>query len=404
MQRRTFLKSGLCAGATATLVAHTSALRDAAADSASHESLLAGSPVVFGPDSAALTVVQGVRGAATGFLELALGDEPFQRVDAETAGLLPYDPHVLKFRLPPLPAGQTLRYRIVARPIDFQTAYKILPGEPVTSETYACRLLDPSADETQFVVWNDTHENQTTLDMLERATAALEPDFLLWNGDQTNDIYDVSKLSAQVLSPGGLTIAARWPLAYARGNHDVRGPAARHLPEFTGTPDDRFYYGFRSGPVAVLVLDTGEDKPDDHPVFGGLAAFETMRRRQREWLARVVRQAWFREAPFRLLFCHIPLWWIDEVSDPGHWRFSKVCREAWLPQLVEAGVQLVISGHTHEHAWMPPTAERPIGQLIGGGPKPQHATILEGTATRHKLQLVMKKLDGAELHRVTFEA
>ena len=34
-------------------------------------------------------------------------------------------------------------------------------------------------------------------------------------------------------------VAARWPLAYARGNHDVRGPAARSLSRFTGTPDDR---------------------------------------------------------------------------------------------------------------------------------------------------------------------
>ena len=35
----------------------------------------------------------------------------------------------------------------------------------------------------------------------------------------------------------------------------------------------QFYYAFRSGPLAALVMDTGEDKPDDSPHFGGMVAF-----------------------------------------------------------------------------------------------------------------------------------
>ena len=146
-----------------------------------------------------------------------------------------------------------------------------------------------------------------TLKALHERTTALKPDFLLWNGDQSNDVHFEKDMAGQFLTPAGLAIAERWPLAYVRGNHDVRGPAARSLPRFTGTPDDRFYYAFRSGPLAALVMDTGEDKPDDSPYFGGMAAFQPMQRRQAEWLQGGRKEPWFREAPFKVLFCHIPL-------------------------------------------------------------------------------------------------
>jgi predicted phosphodiesterase len=295
-------------------------------------------------------------------------------------------------------------YRVTARTIEFKNAYNIVQGKPETSATKTFRTLDPAAREAKFIVWNDTHENLETIRALHEQTHEFGPDFLLWNGDQTNDVYDQAKMTNQYLAPAGLELAGKWPLAYARGNHDVRGPAARHLPEFTGTPDDRFYYGFRSGPLAALVMDTGEDKPDDHPVFAGLAGFAAMRERQTKWLAATIREPWFREAPFRVLFCHIPLWWTDEKSNPGYFLFAKPCREAWLPLLIEGKVQLVVSGHTHRASWLPSTADQPIPQLIGGGPRPAGATIMHGTANAQELKLHMRSLTGETLQEVTIAA
>src|SRR3712207_7777384 len=53
---------------------------------------------------------------------------------------------------------------------------------------------------------------------------------------------------------------------------------------------------------------------------------------------------------------------------------------SWHPLLVEAGAQVVISGHTHCHRYDPPTAEFPYGQLVSGGPAPEHATLIRGRA------------------------
>jgi 3',5'-cyclic AMP phosphodiesterase CpdA len=370
----------------------------------------AGSPVVAGPAPDAITILQPLLRQATGYLEFATDNGSWQRVDAERAGLLPLADHVLKFRLPPLPPGSKVRYRITARTMGWVKVKQFYHGElkaglPQTTPERSFRALDPAAETTKFAVWNDTHEDAKTLGWLHGLTAALEPDFLLWNGDQSNDVHFEKDMPAQYLTPAGLTIADRWPLAYVRGNHDVRGPAAGSLPDFTGTPDDRFYYAFRSGPLAALVMDTGEDKPDDSEHFGGMAAFQKMQQRQAEWLKGVVKEPWFREAPHKVLFCHIPLWFTRDIFPTHHrWECHTFCRELWAPTLVEAGVKLVVSGHTHDWRWMPAKDGQPIAQLIGGGPQPKYATFLQGTASRESLTLKMQKHDGTVVADVTLKA
>jgi hypothetical protein len=412
MRRRDFLQTALAASAATPFLANvSSAGAEETAPTRSNASgpLLKGSPVLSGPAPDALTILQAVNGPATGFAEIRVGDSgngegDWRRIDAESAGLLPYDSHVLKFRLPALPSGAKVAYRVVATAIDFQNAYKILRGETTISAEGSFRTLDPAGEATRFVIWNDTHENQETIAALHHRTAGAAPDFVLWNGDQTNDVYDEAKMANQYLCPGGLAVADRWPLAYARGNHDVRGPAARSVARFTGTPDDRFYYAFRSGPVAVLVMDTGEDKPDDHPVFAGLAGFEAMRRRQAEWLKETTQVSWFREAPHKILCCHIPLWWQQSEPYGPPWSYSKPCREAWQQSLLDAGVKLVVSGHTHRHAWLPAKNDRPIGQLVGGGPQPSGATFTLATATPDSLTVEMSDLQGKSLYKVELPA
>lgn len=372
--------------------------------------VFAGSPVVTGPASDAITILQPLQRYATGYLEYAVESGPYQRVDLDQAGMLPLAPHVLKVRLPALPPGKTIRYRFTAWTIGWVKVRQFYHGElktgtPQTTPEYSFRTLDGAADTTHFVVWNDTHENSVTLKSLQRLTAGLKPDFLLWNGDQSNDVHFERDMAKQFLIPEGLNIADQWPLAYVRGNHDVRGPAAQSLADFTGTPDDRFYYAFRSGPLAALVMDTGEDKPDDSPYFGGLAAFQSMQQRQAEWLKKVVKEPWFRKAPHKVLFCHIPLWFTRDIfPTEKRWECHDVCRSLWVPDLVKAGVKLVVSGHTHDYRWMPARDGQPIAQLIGGAPDPRYATFIQGSVTRDILKLKMSKLDGTVLHDITLKA
>ena len=418
MNRRTFLTTAAVSSAGLPLVAqnYSDYSKDPRPDIAEGTytagsapgPVLAGSPVVTGPE--AITILQPLQRLATGYLEFAIENEPYQRVDAPHAGLQPLAEHVLKFQLPPLPPGKNVRYRLTARPVGWVKVKQFYHGEvkfgePAVSPEYSFRTLDTAASTTTVAVWNDTHENAETLKALHGLTAALKPDLLLWNGDQSNDVHFEKDMAGQFLTPAGLSIAERWPMAYVRGNHDVRGPAARSLASFTGTPGDRFYYGFRSGPLAALVMDTGEDAPDESPHFGGMVAFQKMQERQAGWLKAVVKEAWFREGPHKVLFCHIPLWFTRDIfPTQRRWECHDVCRRLWVPTLVAAGVKLVVSGHTHDYRWMPAREGQPIAQLIGGAPQPRYATFTQLTATRETLTFRMSKLDGTVLHAADLKA
>jgi hypothetical protein len=419
MNRRSFLSTAIGATGTLPLIPqnYSDYTKDPRPDvaegtytaGAADGPIFAGSPVVSGPGPDAISILQPLQRHAIGYLEYAIEDGEYKRVAPTDAGMMPLVEHVLKVRMPPLPGGKKIRYRFTAWTVGWVKVRQFYHGElktgaPQTSPEYSFRTLNSSADTTNFAIWNDTHENAETLQTLHRLTAAMKPDFLLWNGDQSNDVHFERDMARQFLTPEGLTIASGWPLAYVRGNHDVRGPAAQSLCDFTGTPEDRFYYAFRSGPLAALVMDTGEDKPDDSPYFGGMAAFQAMQTRQAEWLKKVIKEPWFRKAPHKVLFCHIPLWFTRDIfPTERRWECHSYCRQLWVPDLVKAGVKLVISGHTHDNRWMPAKDGQPIAQLIGGGPHPRYATFIQGTATREVLKLKMSKLDGTVLSEIALK-
>jgi hypothetical protein len=151
--------------------------------------------------------------------------------------------------------------------------------------------------------------------------------------------------------------------------------------------------------VAALFLHTGEDKPDDHSSFGGRVAFDRLRREQAAWLSETIRQPEIREAPYRIVFCHIPLRWSNETppdySQGGFDHFSLRSREAWHDALVQWNAQLVVSGHTHRAAHLPANSEFPYAQITGGGPALNGATWMLAEADGSAFKLEVKALDGA---------
>ena len=142
------------------------------------------------------------------------------------------------------------------------------------------------------------------------------------------------------------------------------------------------------------------------PVYAGLADFEKYRRDQRIWLEKVLAQPEIASAPFVVVCCHIPLNGLPGQNggdtEEDYARYHKRSRELWGPLLEQAGVQLVISGHTHEYRYDTPTAERSWGQLVGGGPSPKFATIIRGHADASALTMTMHRLDGSQIDRWTF--
>src|SRR5690606_18650267 len=142
---------------------------------------------------------------------------------------------------------------------------------------------------------------------LHTRIAALDPDLLVWNGDTCNDFDDQDAPMQIVLNPAG-DVSRGWaserPLLFVPGNHDVRGKRARELSDgLSGWPGETelpYNFALRLGPIALVGLDTGEDKPDAHPVFAGTAAYEPYREAQAAWLKAAVNRPDIAEAPLRI--------------------------------------------------------------------------------------------------------
>jgi hypothetical protein len=171
------------------------------------------------------------------------------------------------------------------------------------------RLRRPSAltDRITIVIINDTHENRETLAALHARLETVDPDVLVWNGDTFNDFDAQDDPMQIVLNPAG-NISRGWaanrPLLFVPGNHDVRGQRARELSlglsGWPGQSDLPYNFALRLGPIALVGLDTGEDKPDSHPVFAGTAAYEPYRKHQAAWLKGAIARPEIAEAPIRI--------------------------------------------------------------------------------------------------------
>lgn len=377
--------------------------------------LIASPPVVQHLDAHGFTVSIRVGALATGRVEWGLSADKLDRVAvAASHGLVEADEEALVIPVrfeSPLPVGSTVHYRVVVRPLAYASAYKLTRGEESATGTRALRVPDAAAASVRFAVVNDTHEQPETIAALARRIEALQPELLVWNGDTCNDFDAKDSPAAILLGPGatpGEPGAGGWastrPLLFTCGNHDVRGQRARELNDILAAgplPGLPWNFALRRGPVALVGLDTGEDKPDAHPVFAGTAAYEPYRERQAEWLRGVLREPQIAGAPFKVVCCHIPLRGQpgDNPGDTlsGYAGYSGFGRRLWMPLLREAGVTLVVSGHTHDWRVDDATADDPVPQWVGGGPKPEAATLAWFEATEGKLRVRLENLAGKVL-------
>lgn len=296
-------------------------------------------------------------------------------------------------RLTGLRPGQTYRYRVAATPVLELNTYWPKKGRELQSETYAFTTLDGAKPTASFVTITDTHERVPRIDSLMRAVDWRATDALVHTGDAFDGVTSEDEIWERWLDPiiaGG--IGPSTPFVFARGNHDTRGPFARELARYVPVEEGRFYYTRDLGPVHLLVLDTGEDKPDSTQVYAGLNGMERYRAEELAWLRRHVRESTrLREAPFRVIVMHQPDWgWLSGDEDAA--------RAAWTAVANEAKVDLVIAGHEHRFSIKPP-----------GGPLGNHYPILvvgqgqlaKVRATETELHVTVVGSDGVVVRELT---
>lgn len=381
-----------------------------------------GEPCLQAPAETTMGVTWCVSGLAKGVVEVA--DNP-EMANARTVksggyGLVPIDVAALEVRLEGLKPATRYWYRTVTTPFtDYKNIYDAKLGEPVVGKVHSFTTLGAGA-KTHFAVMNDTHAQWKAFDLVTRKMKELKPGVILWNGDATNTTQEKETAVQIFLDPpvAAKDYAADIPTCFVSGNHDFRGSwiskkeevmQPRHPAERSGAEWDlKWNFAVRMGDVALIGMDTGEDKPDGHPKWFGLANFEPYRKAQAAWLAKALARPDIASAKFKVLFCHIPLYAAPDhpdyphdgvAIDPHDYAYwSRECHDLWAPLLKRHGVQLVICAHKHKYRFDPATPERPWAQIVGGGcelpkDKPERfPTVIEGTVEDGALKITIHNL------------
>jgi predicted phosphodiesterase len=264
-----------------------------------------------------------------------------------------------------LKPGTCYYYRVVSTEIlDFQP-YKVVFGDTVKSQDNRFTTLDANKDRFSFVVLNDRHEKT---DLLAQALNSINwdgVDLVFFNGDAANHLTSEEQIFQSIIQPATKVFAGRIPLVFVRGNHETRGSFARMLMNYFPSATGRFYYSFSHGGVHFVILDSGEDKADSDPEYSMLTRFESYLEEETNWLKEEIRSKSFRKARLRVVLVHIPPWDITETK--GKFIREKYLWDHWGPLFNEGRVDLLLSGHTHKYAEVPPAEDKnqyPI--LIGG--------------------------------------
>lgn len=252
-------------------------------------------------------------------------------------------------RITGLEPGTTYRYRIYRQKLEDASNNNAVHYTPAIvqrvgkTKTFRMKTFNASAKDCKFTMVCDIHQRSDLYKALLGGVKPADFDFLLLNGDIVNATVNIDTSIKYTFEPIR-HLSANMPVVFVRGNHEGRGMDWKYTPEIFPTSTGEFYYTFRQGPVAFVVLDAGEDKPDSDVEYAGHAMYDDYRQEELEWLKEAVKDPSFAQAPYKVCLMHIPA-----INDKDSWYAQEWANRMFVPVLNEAGVNLMLSGHHHNY-------------------------------------------------------
>ena len=289
-------------------------------------------------------------------------------------------------------------YRVVAKEIKKFEAYKIEYGKTIQSESIKTNLPQKDQESINCLILNDIHENKDSYGLLYNKSTLATKDFVFINGDSFHYVTTVNDLTDKLLKPVTSSFAKNTPFLMVRGNHETRGSFAREFKRYFDYKDNKFYQAFKMGPIYWIVLDSGEDKPDTHEVYGGTVDYDNYRLEQKEWLEQILKSKERKSAKHTIVVTHIPFHHSDD------WHGTIHNKECFHEILQKNKVDAVISGHTHKHGFFPPNSEHNYYVIIGGAPQEGKRTFTEISANGKSLSVKLMLENGETINSFTKNA
>lgn len=305
---------------------------------------------------------------------------------------------VHKVRVKSLHKGTTYRYRIFSQEVLDEQDYKIIYGQVAASDVYRREPLrfttrDAGKTTVNFCVINDMHADTAKMEHLLSNVRNEKNDFVIFNGDMVSSMNSEKQIFDGFVNTATGIFASELPFYMSRGNHESRGTFAKRFLDYFPTPTGLPYYSFREGPVFFIVLDGGEDKPDNDIEYHGTAAFDDYRQQQAEWLKGVVAGDDFKSAPFKVVITHVP-----PVNDTWHGPLH--ANKLFLPILNGAGIDLMICAHLHRYVYSPANTVGAAFPILINSNK----DIVKVRANASEMTLSIWDETGKELKRFSYKS
>lgn len=237
-------------------------------------------------------------------------------------------------------------YTVESQFVAFKFGYHALKGRKCESEPVTFGG-EEKEDGINILCIADIHEMEKKMN---RALTHIteKPDLICMIGDITSEMRTKDQFTKFLLKDAADLSGGAVPVVYTRGNHETRGEYAGVLADYLGDENGKFYYNFDFGALSAVVIDSGEDKEDDHKEYSGLVNFGTLRDEEYEWLCALDKKDF--GGKYKIVFSHEPV-----LTD----HFGK----DWTAPLKELGMDVIVGGHWHESRY--DEGELPVF-IVGG--------------------------------------
>jgi endonuclease/exonuclease/phosphatase family metal-dependent hydrolase/predicted phosphodiesterase len=287
-----------------------------------------------------------------------------------------------RITLDDLQPGQKYYYRVCVVDLLMKHAYEFHTGDTLRTQFYSFRTPAQNQQDFTCVLFNDLHANQATYDFLRDTLQkeGISPDFIVFNGDCLPEPYDREHAMRMIHNLADPIGGAETPIFFIRGNHEIRNYYSAGMHRLIGYPNDKTYGGISWGDTRFMVLDCGEDKPDDHREYAGFNDFTQLRAEETEFIKQELKSQAFKKAKRRILIGHIPVFGNDDKYQP--------CRDAWAPLLKSQPFDVAIFAHTHRFRFEKKGLEGANYPVVNGdGPNIKGAAVVILKKTGNRLHL-----------------
>lgn len=318
-------------------------------------------PAVF-DNGSEYSVVFSTNDNGTAYIEYEYNDETIRRYDADNGRKNAGTIHTIRVPYEELSGNS---YQVFSTRVMDELSYGGRSGKTIESQSIT--FNDRFGDDINVLTVSDWH----TFNEKAKQAAGYLGDYnaVILLGDCAPGLMCKQEVEQYLISFAAELSKGEMPVLFARGNHETRGREASKLSSYLGY--DSFYYTARLGNYNFIVLDSGEDKKDDHPEYGGMVAYEQNREEMVEWLTALDNS--------------------ENLKTIAVSHDKEICIEEELSQtahnkLLQLNTSLLISGHYHTSEYL---MDLSYPVLIDGGIN----AAGQGTFVASMLSISQEKMD-----------